>query len=147
MDETKYGNLFHYGYGVVKRKKEEWARTVNPKDETHLLRIDQERIEGLPFFAQCNWFWPSLIKGDIEQRSTKPHSHKYDEIIGMVGTNPDDPNELCGEIEITINGEKHIVTKSCFIYLPAGLEHGPFRELRIDRPIFEFEFGLHGQHD
>jgi hypothetical protein len=147
MDETKYGKYFIFGYGDLKHKKSAWGRETKVKDETPLLRIDREIIDGVNFFTQCNWFWPSLLKMKIEERSTKPHSHTYDEIIGMVGTNPDDPTDLCGEIEITIGGEKHIVNKSCLVYIPAGLEHGPFRELKMDRPIFQFEFGLNGIHN
>jgi hypothetical protein len=146
MEETKYGHLFFYGYQESKNKNT-WSRSASAKGETHLLRLNAEMLKGLPFFAQCNWFWPSLVKEDLETRSTKTHKHTYDEVIGMIGTNPDDPHDLGGEIEMFIDGERHRVTKTCYLYLPAGLEHGPFREIRIDRPIFEFEFGLNGIHD
>jgi hypothetical protein len=146
MDETKYGKYFITGFGELERKYA-WGRSVTPKEETKLLRIDAGVIKGLSFFCWCNWFWPSMVKTRLEDRSTKPHFHTFDEIIGMVGTNPDDPHDLCGEVEINIGGEKHIVTKSCLIYIPARLEHGPFRELKMDRPIFQFEFGLNSMHD
>jgi hypothetical protein len=145
-DTTKYGKYFFYGFGEAKKKKS-WGRVVSVKDETPLLRLDATRLKGINCCSVCNWFWPSLVKEKLEKRSTKPHSHDYDEIVGMVGTNPDDPNDLCGEIEITIDGEKHLVTQSCLVFLPAGLEHGPFRELKMERPIFQFEFGLKGIHD
>jgi hypothetical protein len=147
MDESKYGKYFITGFGELKHKKKEWARNVDLKHETPLLRLDGEVMEGLACFARCNWFWPSLVKTKIEERSTKPHKHAYDEIIGMIGTNPDDPYDLCGEIEMYVGGERHLVTQSTLVYLPAGLEHGPFRELRMDRPIFQFEFGLNSIHD
>ena len=146
MDETKYSKYFITAYEEPKHINP-WAPNVKPKDETHLLRVDANNMKGIPCYAQCNWFWPSIVMNKIENRSTKPHSHKYDEIIGMVGTNPDDPHDLCGEIEINIGDEKHIVTKSCLIYIPAGQVHGPFRQIKMDRPIFEFEFGLNGIHD
>lgn len=146
MDKTKYGKYFITGFGKPKHKNV-WARTLKIIDETPLLRIDAEVMKGISFFAQCNWFWPSIVMNKLEDRSTKPHSHIYDEIIGMIGTDPDDPADLCGEIEINIGGEKHIVNKSSLVYIPAGLEHGPFRELKMDRPIFQFEFGLSGIHD
>ena len=146
MDETKYGKYFITGFTELKHKNS-WARNVALKDETPLLRIDEEVMKGISFFTRCNWFWPSIIKTKLEVRSTKPHSHTYDEVIGLIGTNPDDPHDLCGEVEINMGGEKHIVTKTSLIYIPAGLEHGPFRELKMDRPIFQFEFGLNGIHD
>ena len=146
MDETKYGKYFISAYGEPGHINP-WATKHKLPGELPLLRIDGEMFKGLTCFAQCNWFWPSKMNNKVEDRSTKPHLHKYDEIIGMVGTNPDDPYDLCGEVEINIGGEKHIVTKSTLILIPAGTEHGPFSELRIDRPIFEFEFGLNKIHD
>jgi hypothetical protein len=146
MDKTKYGKYFITEFGEPKHKNE-WTRKVTSKDETKLLRIDKDVIKEISCFAWCNWFWPSIVNNKLEVRSTKPHSHTYDEIIGMVGTNPEDPYDLCGEVEINMGGEKHIVTKSCLIYIPAGLQHGPFRELKMERPIFQFEFGMNGIHD
>ncbi|HEX2958956.1 MAG TPA: hypothetical protein VHO70_19130 [Chitinispirillaceae bacterium] len=91
-------------------------------------------------FVECTWFWPAMVKDrTLEQRSTTPHVHDYDEVLGLVGTNPDDPRDLGGETEVYLGGERHVITKSCLIYLPAGLEHGPFREVDIKRPIFHFE--------
>jgi hypothetical protein len=146
VDKTKYGKYFITEFKELK-KQIPWGRALEHKQETHLLRIDKDVIDEVSCFSWCNWFWPSIVKAKLEDRSTKPHSHNYDEIIGMVGTNFDDPYDLGGEIEINLGGEKHIITKSCLVYIPAGLEHGPFRELKMERPIFQFEFGMSGRHD
>jgi hypothetical protein len=47
-----------------------------------------------------------MVENKSLARSTKPHSHDYNEIVGISGTNFDDPWDLCGEAEITLNGEK-----------------------------------------
>lgn len=61
-----------------------------------------------------------------------------DELIGFIGSDPSNPTDLGGEIEFTINGEPHLLTKSSIIFAPAGLPHNPMRILRVDRPIFHF---------
>ncbi len=68
----------------------------------------------------------------------KPHRHEGNEILGFLGSDPDDPSDLCGEVEIYIEGEKHILTKSSYIYIPAGVKHVPLYINRVDRPIFHF---------
>jgi hypothetical protein len=78
--------------------------------------------------------------------ATKPHSHPYDEVLALIGTDPNNPNDLGGEAEMWLGGEKHIVDKSCLIYLPAGLEHGPFLQNSMSRPIFQFDCGMTGRH-
>ena len=67
------------------------------------------------------------------------HTHDdADELIGFIGSDPSNPYDLGGEIEFTIGGEAHLLTKSSIIFAPAGLAHNPMRILRVDRPIFHF---------
>jgi hypothetical protein len=40
--------------------------------------------------------------------------------------------------------EKHILTKSCLVFVPKGLKHCPFIVRRVDRPIFHFTSGPTG---
>jgi len=66
------------------------------------------------------------------------HVHENAEILGFYGTNPDDPYDLGGEIEVVINGEIHVLTKSSLVFLPGGLPHCPLTITKVDRPIFHF---------
>jgi hypothetical protein len=56
--------------------------------------------------------------------------------LAFFGTDRGDPNDLCGELEIWLEDEKHVITKNCAIYIPKGLKHGPVGFNRIDKPIF-----------
>ena len=144
MGETKYGK-----YIISELKKPQlnaaWMPKYRPEDKTELLYMDGDTFKD-SFYAECCWFWPAMVENPSLDRSSKPHKHDYHELIGVIGTNPDDPYDLCGEIEMWLGGERHILTKSSFIFLPAGLEHGPFRELKMERPIFQFECAMTKYH-
>jgi hypothetical protein len=131
---------------VNSEQKNTWGPNYRPQDRTRLLRLDEEVVKGAKLFAAAVWLWPAVCENEISARSTKPHVHDYDEVLGVVGTNPDDPHDLCGETEAFIGGERHIINKSALIYIPAGLEHGPFRPLKMERPTFHFEFRNSGKH-
>ena len=76
-----------------------------------------------------------------------PHVHdNAAEILGFYGTNPDDPYDLGGEIEIIIDDETHILTKSSLVFLPPGLPHCPLTITRVDRPIFHFSIVMDPQY-
>jgi hypothetical protein len=145
MSEGKYGKYIITDYRA-KTIKNEWAPTYRPQDKMKLLRLDDDIVPGAKMFVESSWFWPAMVENESLERSSKPHCHDYPEIIGMVGTDPNDLYDLGGECELTLNGEKNIVTKSSLIYLPTGFEHGPFREVTMTRPIFQFECGLAGKH-
>jgi len=144
MAETKYGK---YIITEFKKPKEDfaWGATYRPGDRTPLLYLDTDVIEGA-FYIEVHWFWPAMTKNKSEERKTKPHIHDYDEVLALIGTDPDDPKDLCGECEVWLNGEKHIINKSCMIFIPKRLEHGPIMMNRIDRPILHFSCGTAKKH-
>jgi len=142
---TKYSKYIITRYEQP-QEKNAWSPTYRPEDRTKILRLDENIVPKAKMSVACVWFWPAMLKREISERSTKPHSHDYDEVLGLIGTNPDNPHDLCGESEIILGGEKHIVNKSVLIYIPAGLEHGPFSETKMDRPIIHFECTSSGAH-
>ncbi len=66
-----------------------------------------------------------------------PHEHKTAEAVIHVGTNPDDPMDLGGEVWFYLGKEKelHVIDKSCFVYLPAGFIHSPWVIKKVRRPF------------
>ncbi len=74
--------------------------------------------------------------------SRSPMYHTYDEWFFFVGTNPDDPAELGGELDFWLgageHAEKHVINKPTCIFVPAGMMHCPIDVHRVDRPFIEF---------
>ena len=66
------------------------------------------------------------------------HVHDVDEMLLFNGTDPENPTDLCGEIEMMIGDEIYIFTKSTLIFLPAGLKHTVPLINRVEKPIFHF---------
>jgi len=66
------------------------------------------------------------------------HSHNSDELIGFFSSDPENPYDLGAEIEVAINGERHLLTKSTLMFVPANVPHMPLRILKVDRPVFHF---------
>lgn len=112
-------------------------------ETTDIAFLDDEVLEG-GRYTETVWF----RKGS-DEIAVYPHSHDFDEILGFFGSDLDDPQELNGQIEDTIDGEEYIITKSCILFVPAGVVHGPLYIRRVDKPIFHFATGeaklYHGQ--
>jgi mannose-6-phosphate isomerase-like protein (cupin superfamily) len=69
------------------------------------------------------------------------HTHDFNEYLIFLGTNQKDPRDLGGEVEVWLGGEKHIITKSCAVFVPAGTKHAPIYFKRIDTPIWYLATG------
>ena len=120
----------------VKRAKEaryaEWARRV--------LWLDDKVIEGA-FHVNFSWY----LKPCSDDESV-PHTHDFDEVIGFIGSDHENPQDLGGEIELWLEDEKHVLRNSCLVYIPRGLKHCPLEVKRVDRPIIHITVLTGGQY-
>ncbi len=105
------------------KKYSEWAKRV--------LWLDGKIVPGAFNFV-CSWYLKP------PEQSLSQHVHDYGEMIGFVGSNPDDPYDLGGEIEMWLEDEQYNLTKSCIIFVPKGMKHCPMIIKRVDRPILHF---------
>lgn len=99
-----------------------------------IVWMDDGRMKGAPYFE---------IMFFIAPRDPLPptHAHDFDEILGFVGSDPDDPENLGGKVRVMIGDEWLELTKSSVIHIPAGLKHSPFVIEHMTRPIFHFSGG------
>jgi hypothetical protein len=82
-----------------------------------------------PYGAYGTKAWGEIYHG--------PHEHKNPEIYMHLGTDPDNPWDLGGEVEMCVGEEmeKHIITRSTIMCLPANFPHSPWRILKVTRPF------------
>ena len=147
MAESKYGK-----YIVSKLQQPADEAPWNPPVSTvesgrggRVLFLDSDVVPGA-FYMECVWIKPrpALTEAQIEEAkkvSPKSHAHDYDEVIAFFGTDLEDPYDLGAEVELWLEDEKHIITKSSLVFIPAGLKHCPLTFLRVDRPVFHFTTG------
>jgi mannose-6-phosphate isomerase-like protein (cupin superfamily) len=100
------------------------------------IYVDDAVIPGSYYFMAA-WWKQITGKGSPAEE----HDHEFDEYLVFLGTDPDNPNDLCGEVELWIGGEKHTLTKSCAVFVPAGVKHAPIYFRRVDKPIWYLATG------
>ncbi|MCX7912119.1 MAG: cupin domain-containing protein [Dehalococcoidales bacterium] len=135
---SKYGK-----YIVTELKEPEERKKLAPVYNTYARRIlwmDKDVVPGA-FNMNTSWYLKAARTID-----DKPHTHDADEIIGFFSCDAQKPYDLGGEIEIWLEDEQHIITRSCMIFVPAGLTHCPLVLRRVDRPIFHFTVVVAGQY-
>ncbi len=129
MSESKYGK-----YVVSELKTPEFtpeAIAAYNKFARRILWIDENVVEG-SFQLNASWYLHPAV------HLPEPHVHDADEIIAFFGSDPEDQHNLNGEIELWIEDEKQVITKSSLVFVPAGVKHCPLVIKRVDKPIFHF---------
>ena len=107
-----------------------------------ILWMDDKVVPGA-FQMNTAWYFAIPEKDPIFEE----HVHDSDELIGFIGSNPDDPYDLGGEIEVTVDGEPFTLTRSTLVFAPAGVPHMPLSIKRVDRPIFHFSVVMDRHYD
>jgi hypothetical protein len=132
MANEDYGNYSQFI--IQKIRPDAPLPPMPPGSVTNMCYLDDAVIPG-SWNVITAWFWPRQ-----EPLVVIPEAHHHDEheVVCFYGTNPDDPFDLCGEIEFYFEGQKILLTKSSLLYVPAGMKHSPLILNRIDRPIFHF---------
>ena len=134
MPEIKYSKYIITD--VIPKEEAPWAPVFKPDELIPMLFVDSRVIEGA-FYVDSNWTLPPFAN----ETHGEAHKHDYDEVLAFFGSNPENPHDLYAEAEVHLGDEVHTVTKSCLIFVPKGIQHGPIDFKRIDRPIFHFSCG------
>jgi len=91
------------------------------------------------FYSGNAMYWE--LRGNKPVEMIPAHSHDFDEVLVFAGTMKDKPRELGGEIELWLEDEKYIITKSTMVYIPKGVKHCPVIVRKIESPIAFFPAG------
>jgi len=134
MAETKYGKYIVTQARPDRRASGGPEKNNLPDNRTYMAYLDNKIIPG-GIYVECVWLWKAF------EYPVEPHSHDFDEVLAFFGTDPENPEDLCGEVELCLGDEQHLLTKSCLVYVPKGLKHCPMIIRRADRPIFHFSTG------
>jgi hypothetical protein len=137
MAKTKYGkNIICDDSARPKHdiREAEAFQAIMPHIAVPVAYLDSKSV-GSSFYAECMWYHTA---SDVQ---VEPHTHDFDEVLAFFGSDPADFHDLRGEIELWLGDEKHILTKSCLVFIPKGLRHCPLVFRRVDRPIFHFSSG------
>ena len=104
-----------------------------------LLWMDANVVPGA---FQMNTSWYIAAPDMYPLYGHGEHVHDFDEMIGFLGSDHTNPNDLGAVIEIGINGELHRLTKSSIIFMPAQMKHLPLAILELSRPVLHFSVSL-----
>jgi hypothetical protein len=105
--------------------------------------INDENVKGSFFMMNT---WTLSMSGTKPVKLELAHTHDYAEILGFMGSDTNNVAELGGEIEIWLEDEKYIITKSFMVFIPQGMKHCPIIIRKVDRPFLGYAVGLTGTY-
>ncbi len=128
MAKSKYDKY------VVKKP----AYEVTPKFEVKgripaMTLMSSNLVPGTKMYIETGW----VLGMPDPNPHIGEHTHDYDEIVLHIGTDPSNPEDLGGEIEIGMDGQPVTIDSTSAIYIPKGVKHGPLVWKKFKKPHLE----------
>ena len=114
------------------------AYEVTPTEEVKgrhpaMTLMSNNLVPGANMYVEAGW-----VTGMPDPAThIYEHVHDYDEIVIHIGTDPDNREELGGEIEFLVDGQPLTINKSSAVFVPKGIKHGPLTWKGFKKPHIE----------
>jgi hypothetical protein len=70
------------------------------------------------------------------------HVHDYDEIVIHMGADPNNQEDLGGEVDFYVDGQPLTINTTSAVFVPRGVKHGPITWKKFVRPHFQLTIML-----
>ena len=127
MTQSEYTN------NIVKVPIREVGANMNVKGVTlpTYTYMSNKQVPGCNVYLELSWIYqmpePSLVV-------PAAHSHPYDQITLLMGSDPANPEYLGAEIESYLGGEKLVSDKTTATFMPKNVEHGHVMWKSFEKP-------------
>jgi len=95
--------------------------------------MSNKLVPGSDTYIEVSWIY------DVPEPNpyVHEHAHNYDEIVMHIGSDPEIPEDLGGEMQIDVEGQPLKFNKTTALFLPKGTKHGPLTWDKVTRPHIE----------
>ena len=133
-ETARYGRYLLYGNAAgVKR-----PNFLSPPDPEHcrpMVYIDETVIPDAEFGCDTRWYLPgdwSKAGHLVMDVHTEPHGTS----IALVAYDYDNLTDLGAEAELWIGGERYVITKNFWAYIPPHVSQGPLVLTNVAKQLF-----------
>jgi mannose-6-phosphate isomerase-like protein (cupin superfamily) len=109
----------------------------DPWPEAYSINSIKSAPIVIPNASSLSAVWIDSPK--VDEVSFKPHWHNVDEYCLFIGGNPKDRYNLNAVLEWYFHDQKFTITRTCAVYIPAGVLHSPFVFPKVDLPVLHVD--------
>lgn len=123
----------NYSKYLVTKPIYEAGTPVKGRQSPTMTLMSNALVPGCNMYLKVGWIWDMPTPNP----HIHEHSHSFDEIVLHIGSDPDNPEDLGGEIEYVMAGEPLVFNKTSALFVPTGVKHGPLTWKKFSRPHLE----------
>jgi hypothetical protein len=93
--------------------------------------MSNKLVPGCNMYVEYSWIYQMPEPAEVVPAV---HAHSYEQVTMMIGTDPDNPEDLGGEVEFEMGGQKMATSRTNALYIPSNVAHGHVTWKRVTRP-------------
>ena len=142
MAESKYAKY------VKKELGRNQPMPARPVTEVRAVSMSPELLKGIAELENVNLNFNFMGVVAPHMLGDPPHKHDCDELLFFIASEGTDSPDLGGEVEFALGDdwEKHTITTSCIVSLPAGVQHCPVYVKKVTKPFYFGHILLAGKY-
>jgi hypothetical protein len=125
-------------YHVKKPIYEIGSPDVKGRQHPTMTFMSDTLVPGCNTYIEFGWVW------DIPKPNPHipEHAHPHNEIVLHIGSDPNNPEDLGGEVEFVMNNEALIFDKTSALFIPANMKHAPVTWRKVRKPHLQMAIHL-----
>lgn len=126
---------FDYEQYVVRSPLRESAGNFANRTSPTMTMMSGVQVPGCKYYIDMAWTYG--VSSFKEKKGPAPEiSYKtHDQIVLYIGGDPDNPEDLGGDVEINMSGQMLKFNTTSALFIPHGLRHGPRRVREYRHPF------------
>ncbi len=93
--------------------------------------MSNKQVPNCNVYLEISWIYsmpePAVVIPSV-------HSHPYEQITMLIGSDPNNPENLGGEVESTMGGQTMSTNKTNCMFIPKNIEHGHLTWKKFEKP-------------
>jgi hypothetical protein len=135
---SKKAKDFDYEQYVIRSPmREAGANFESGRQSPTMTYMSKTQINVANYYIEFGWIW-DIVKPGIP----KMVHDNYDEIVLHIGGDPNDPEDLGGDMEFGMGDDLLQFNKSYGMWVPRGVVHGPLNWHKVRKPFIEMAIML-----
>ncbi len=140
ISEAKKGlprkkDRFDYEQYVVRSPmREAGAEFKKGRTSPTMTYMSGVQIPGVKCYIEFGWTFDMPESNNPNAAMPEMVHKSFDEIVLHIGGDPDNPEDLGGEIEFFVGGQPLTFNTSTGLFIPRGLRHGPLSCKKYEKP-------------
>jgi quercetin dioxygenase-like cupin family protein len=125
---------FDYEQHAVRSPMREVAGDVTGRTSPTMTYMSGVQVPGVKYYIEFGWTFGMPVSKSYGTSIPEMVHKNYDEIMMFIGGDPQNPEDLGGEVEFYVGGQPLTFDTTSAIFIPRGLRHGPLSQKKYRRP-------------